>query len=128
MKNLPDIITILSAVLTPLLATVTITSHILNYRLAKKRRNDDLFNRRYQFVIAFEKLWRTTGNEKDGATQMMLEWDDLAPFIDEAEYLFGNDIVKHIKSYENKSCNDRMTWVPDTKLRKPFRKYLKFKR
>ena len=39
-----------------------------------------------------------------------------------------NDIAAHIKSYESKSCNDRMTWVPDHQLRQPFAKYLKFEK
>lgn len=128
MENFKDYVQYSAAILTPILAVVTITSHIINYRLAQKRRNDDLFNRRYQFLLSFEKLWRTTGNEKDGATKMSLEWDDLAPFIDEAQYLFANDIVEHLRAYENKSCKERITWVPDSKLRKPFNKYLKFKK
>ncbi len=91
MEKFQSYVAISAAVLTPLLALVTITSHILNYRLARRKRNDDLFNRRYEFLLQFEKLWRSTGSEKNGATRMMLEWDDLAPYIDEAQYLFGND-------------------------------------
>jgi len=49
---------------------------VKNYTLALKKRKDDLFDRRHAFLRDFEKLWKTTGLESEGATRAVLEWDD----------------------------------------------------
>lgn len=120
-----EIINILSASLAPIVAITGIYLGIKNYALALKKRKDDLFDRRYEFLQDFEKLWKTTGLESDGAIRPYLEWDDIEPYAQKAAFLFGNDIVNHLKSYEGKSCDRSFIWVPDSKLAKPFEKYLK---
>jgi|SRR5690606_25208568 len=121
-----NIIDILSAILAPTIAIIGIWISIVNYNLLLRKRKDDLFDRRYKFLKDFERFWKTTGEEKYGATRPYLEWDDLEPWVQEARFLFGKDIAQHIKSYEGKSYKGGLHWVPDTELSKPFNKYLRF--
>jgi len=126
MDTFKNIITLSAAFLTPMVAIIGIYIGIKNYKLSIRRRKDELFDRRYQFLEEFEKLWKTTGLESMGATRMCLEWDDIAPYAQKAYYLFGKDIVQHLKSYEGKSYNRVFPWIPDSELAKPFDKYLCF--
>lgn len=120
-----DLLPIASFLLSLSVAITGICLGKSNYRLALKRRKDDLFDRRYKFMKDFERLWKTTGDEKLGGTRSCLEWDDLLPWAQEAEYLFGKDIYDHIMSYEGKGYDQQLPWVPDPELSKPFHKYLK---
>lgn len=112
MEIINKLITILAALLTPTIAIAGITIGIKNYTLAIRKRKDDLFDRRYNFLKGFEKLWKTTGSENEGATRMCLEWDDIKPWAQEAYFLFGKDIAEHIRSYEGKSCNRQFFMGP----------------
>lgn len=126
MEPIKTLITILAALLTPTIAIIGIIVGIKNYQLALRKRKDELFDRRYKFLKDFEKLWKTTGLESEGATRMYLEWDDIAPWAQEAYFLFGKDIADHLKTYEGKSHDRQFLWVPDSELAKPFEKYLCF--
>jgi hypothetical protein len=128
MVTIKEIIEILAACLTPTVAIIGIYLAFKNYILAKRKRKDELFDRRYKFLKDFEKLWKTTGLESNGATRMMLEWDDIEPWAQEAYFLFGQDISDHLKSYTGKSFDSQITWVPDLELSKPFNKYLCFEK
>jgi hypothetical protein len=126
METERNIVNLLAALLTPTVAVVGIFIGIKNYKLAIRKRKDDLFDRRYQFLKDFEQLWKTTGLESEGATRMCLEWDDIEPWAQEAYYLFGKDIAEHLRSYQGKSFDRQFPWVPDSKLAKPFNRYLCF--
>lgn len=126
METVKDMITILAASLTPIVALIGIVIGVKNYTLAVRKRKDDLFDRRYKFLKDFELLWKTTGRESDGATRMCLEWDDIEPFAQEAYFLFGSEIVQHLKSYDGRSYDQSFPWIPDSELAKPFNKYLCF--
>jgi hypothetical protein len=126
METTKNLINILAASLTPMVAIIGIIIGVKTYKLAVRKRKDDLFDRRYKFLKDFEQLWKTTGLESEGATRMCLEWDDIESFAQEAYFLFGNDIVKHLRSYEGKSFDRTFPWIPDSELAKPFNKYLCF--
>jgi len=128
METINTLITILAALLTPTIAIGGIIIGVKNYKLALRKRKDDLFDKRYKFLKDFEKLWKTTGHESEGATRMNLEWDDIEPWAQEAYFLFGKEIAEHLKSYEGKSYDRQLIWVPDSKLAKPFEKYLCFEK
>jgi hypothetical protein len=104
-------IDLLAALLTPMVAIITIVLTVKSYRLERRKRKDQLFDRRYQFLKDFEKLWKTTGLESKGATIGSLEWDDIEPWAQEAYFLFGKDIANHIRSYEGKSFDQTMPRV-----------------
>lgn len=127
-EKIETIILILSASLTPIVAIVGIFIGVMNYLLALRRRKDELFDRRYKFLKDFEELWKTTGSESEGASRPFLEWDDIEPWAQEAYFLFGKEIVEHVKSYEGKANDRTLLWVPDAVLAKPFEKYLCFEK
>lgn len=124
--DIDNLIKLSSACLTPIIAIAAVGISVSNYRLAVKKRKDELFDRRYKFYKEFEDFWKTTGKESEGATRMEMDWDDLLAFEQESHFLFGPEIAKHIRSYKGKSF-DGIRWVPDLELAKPFRKYLDFK-
>ncbi|QIH33453.1 hypothetical protein [Sphingobacterium sp. DR205] len=126
MESLKDLISILSASLAPIVAIFGILYTKKNFDLSRRKRKDELFDRRYKFLKDFEKLWKSTGSESKGATRMSLEWDEIEPFAQEAYFLFGKDIADHIRSYQGKSFDQNLPWVPDSELAKPFHKYLCF--
>ena len=128
MEIINNIIGVLAALLTPTVAVIGIFIGIKNYKLALRKRKDDLFDRRYKFLKDFEKLWKTTGLESEGATRMNLDWDDIEPWAQEAYYLFGKDIAEHLRSYTGKSFDQKLSWVPDSELARPFNKYLCFEK
>jgi hypothetical protein len=108
----------LTALLTPCVAIFSLLLSFHNHQLAKKRRKDELFDRRYSFYKKFLSYWETT--YEDGP----LDIDDLQPIAQQAEFLFGKDISEHILSFENKSCN-APEFLPSKDFYEPFVKYLK---
>lgn len=71
-----------------MLAIVKVPFIVLDYQLALRKRNDNLFNRRYQFLLNLKNFGERQVAKRYGGTRMTLEWDDLAPYMDEAQYLF----------------------------------------
>lgn len=122
-----DLVDILAAMLTPTIALVGILLAVMNYRLAKKRRRDELFDRRYDFYKKLERVWRNTGNGAAPGAQPWLDWDDLEPWAQEAEFLFDSTVAEHIRSYADKEFKG-LPWVPDSEFAEPFAKYLRFER
>ena len=61
-----------------------------------------------------------------GKTTLMHCMTGLLSFQQGKLSLFGNDIAKHLRSYEGKSFDGILLWVPDSELAKPFNKYLCF--
>lgn len=126
MQDLNHIINVSSALLTPIVAIAGICIGIANYSLQKRKRKDELFDRRYKFLKEFDALYKTTGQEDRGAKRPYLEWDDIEPYAQEAEYLFGKDIANHLRKFEGKCHDQNFNWIVDSDLSKPFAKYLRF--
>ncbi|MFD2599202.1 hypothetical protein ACFSQ3_09580 [Sphingobacterium corticis] len=74
----------------------------------------------------FDKLFKETGPENMGGKQLVLDWNDIEPYAKEAEYLFGNDIADHLRSFVGKGHDQEFNWIIDPKIAKPFSKYLRF--
>jgi hypothetical protein len=118
-------IDILSALLAPIIAIMGIMFAALNYRLSARKRKDELFDRRYAFYKEVEKSWMSTLDDGVDGEDKSWDWDDVEGWAHEAEFLFGRDIVRHLRSYEGSTYNG-LPWVPDSNFSKPFRKYLNF--
>lgn len=116
-----NLINVLSAWLAPILAIVVITTSIMQYILAAKKRKDDLFDKRYNFYKKAEKVWLSSFNEDNPPMDII----DLLPLASEATFLFGKEVSKHIISFEGKKCTH--PWFADDDFAKPFYKYLKLK-
>jgi hypothetical protein len=97
---------------------------VMAYILSRKVRKDNLWDKRYSFYIEAEKFWKESAPESAGGTRN-IEWDDLEYLALKAEFLFGEGISTHIKSYAKKSYNSHVPWVPDQEFLKPFRTFLK---
>jgi hypothetical protein len=90
----------------------------LNYVLSRKRRSDDLFDRRYSYYERVKERWLAT--QSDGRT---LDQEDCIEMAEEATFLFGNDVHRHVVGLADR----RRTGSPffaDEDFVKPFRKYL----
>jgi len=90
--------------------------------LAFKRRKDDLFDRRYAFYLKIRAAWLSTQDESQASADI----EDLIPLAEEAGFIFGPDISKHIMSLEN-ARHDGSQFFPNDDFIKPFEKYLRLK-
>ncbi|MDP9955096.1 hypothetical protein J2X97_000733 [Epilithonimonas hungarica] len=64
-----NVVNILAASLAPLVAVIGIFIGIKNYQLALRKRKDNLFDKRYEFLKDFETLWKTTEPESSRRNQ-----------------------------------------------------------
>mgnify|MGYP005830311103 CR=1 FL=1 len=104
---------------TIIVMTVTSFVSILQFVHSLKKRKDDLFRLRYQFFERLSKVWLETHHLENNT----LDKVDLIPIVTEANFLFGNDITKHIYTLENKRASNGLFLEDD--FCKPFKKYLK---
>jgi len=124
-SELPAWVNILVALLTPTVAVVALILGIFNYRLAARRRRDDLFDRRYKFYERVRSIWLSTGTGAADGQRPWLDIDDLLPLAEEADSLFGNDIAKHILSLADRQHSGHGVFMEHDFVA-PFRKYLAF--
>ena len=87
----------------------------------KKKRKDDLFKLRFDFYKRVSSAWTSTFDRNNPEFDIV----DLIPISEEAEFLFGKDIRKHILSLENKRAKHDL--FPDENFSAPFHKYLRLK-
>jgi hypothetical protein len=120
-------IRVLAAALTPTVAIVGLAVGILNHRLAKKRRDDDLFDRRYEFYKKIRGVWLSTGSGAPPGSDPTIDTLDLIPLAEEADFLFGDDIPQHIMDLDRKGHHGHPDF-PNEEFIKPFRIYLRFGR
>ena len=110
---------ILLPIATIFIALLGVVFTFQQFRLAKKKRKDDLFKLRYAFYRKLSNNWVKTHNRNNPT------WDrvDLFPISEEANFLFGEDISAHILSLEHKRASHGL--FPDDNFSGPFQKYLK---
>lgn len=118
-----DWIGILSASLTPTIAVAALILGVLQYRLAKQRRKDDLFDKRYAFYNNLRRIWLSTGTGAGPDEKPWIDYEDLIPFAIEAEFLFGKDISDHVMALDQQEHNGHPDF-PNEGFIQPFRKYL----
>lgn len=118
-----DLVDILSAWLTPIVAIIGVIIASVQVWLAFKKRKDDLFERRYDFYQKLENMWLAT---RDYENPSYPDVEDLIPWASRAEFLFGGDIADHILTLEEKHHNGS-PYFPDDDFVKPFKKYLVLK-
>jgi hypothetical protein len=94
----------------------------LQCRLAFKKRKDELFDRRYAFYLKIRAAWLYTQDESQPEPDVI----DWIPFAEEASFLFGDDVAKHIASLADQR-HTGAPFFPDADFIKPFEKYLRLK-
>jgi hypothetical protein len=105
-------------IVTTIVAVIGLLFTVLQFRLAGKKRNDDLFNLRYEFYKSVSRMWVSTSSLENPP----LDVTDLILVAERADFLFGKDISDHIFSLENKRASQDL--FPDDDFSKPFYKYL----
>jgi hypothetical protein len=118
-------IQLLSAALTPMVAIAGITLATLNYLHSRRRRKDELFDRRHAFYLRVRKMWLSTGTGAPPGEDPEVYLEDLIPIAEEARLLFGDDIEKHILSLAG-SGHTGSPFFPNGDFTEPFEKYLRF--
>lgn len=105
--------------LTIIISGIALTISIWSIHLSKKKRKDDLYDKRYNFYKRICKYYISTYYTNEPPAQ----FEDLINFSEEASFLYGKDIKKHIMACKNKR-NSNPEYV-DEDFAKPFTKYLK---
>jgi hypothetical protein len=118
-----NIIDLFAACLTPVVAIVSIAFTWRQYCLDKKKREDDLFDRRYDFYQKIRTAWISTHPHNSNKDWTIEDW---IPFAEESQFIFGKDIANHILSFAGKH-HQGSPFFPDDKFVEPFQKYLKLK-
>ena len=116
-----DYIALLSACLAPVIAVVCIVFTWLQWRTAERERQNALFDRRLSFYTRLKQIYLS---QHDGSNPPLTE-EDLCPLAEEAGFLFGDDIERHISSLADKKV-EGSPFFPNEWFVKPFRKYLRF--
>lgn len=114
----------MAAALTPIIALVGMGIGILSYLLARRKRMDDLFNRRYEFYKRVRDWWLSTGTGAPSDRNPDIDLEDLIPIAEEAGFLFGDDIAQHILSLD-KAGHSGSPFFPNEDFSKPFGRYLR---
>ncbi len=107
------------AIITAIVGVFGLLFTYLQFRIARQKRKDDLFNIRYEFYSKISKVWISTYNSENPT----LDIADLIPISEKAEFLFGKEIAEHIISLEGKRATHDL--FPDDDFSKPFAEYLK---
>jgi hypothetical protein len=117
MQQVPLWVLFLSALLTPTIAVAGGIIAWFQWLTNETKRKQDLFDRRFDFykraVSSYEELW----SERAGTTTAY----EFEYFCTEASFLFGPDLVQHLKTMSRHGRFD-LTWFT-----KPFRHYMQFR-
>lgn len=121
-----DWIDALEAIATPSIALFALTFAYRSYRLERKRRQDSLFDRRYEFYLILEAWWLKTGQWAEHNQDLHLNPADGDSLAQKAGFIFGPDIAAHIKALDFQGHKGAF-WIPEEGFTKPFRKYLELR-
>ena len=88
----------------------------LQWRTNERKRRQDLFDRRFEFYRRALSAYTEFHSDRHGSTEA---WE-FELFNIEAGFLFGPDIVEHLKTYSHRSNKYDAAWFA-----RPFAKYLR---
>ena len=111
-------ISISTALLTPTIAIVAAGIAFLQWRTNDLKRNNELFDRRYEFYQRLRGAWLSTVD-----SDLDIDMEDLISWAEEAEFLFGRDISTFILSLDGKS-HEGHPFFPNQEFIDPFKKYM----
>ena len=89
----------------------------MQWRTSERHRQNDLFDKRYELYM---RIRSTYLGQHDGQP---LDIEDWIPLAEEANFLFGEDIRKHVLSLNDKEVSGS-PFFPDDWFVRPFAKYL----
>jgi hypothetical protein len=119
-----DTIQIITSIATPCIALIAVIYAGMQAKTAKIKRRQDLFDLRYAFYRKVREMYVAVAQYDrpyDG-----FDFYDLA---EEASFLFGDDVAKHIASMTDRKIPEQVKYagIVDDWFIKPFNKYLKLK-
>lgn len=117
-----DWVDIFKALLTPTIALFGVIISLLQWLANVAKRKNELFDKRYEFYNRIKDAWLSTASPEGQGFDIV----DLVPIAEEAYFLFGDDVSKHIISLAGKIHNGS-PFFPDSDFTKPFEKYLRLK-
>lgn len=115
-------IEILQALLTPTIFVIGTLIAFLQWRTNDLRRKNELFDRRYEFYQRFRKWWLAWRESE----HYVPEIEDLIPFAEEADFLFGSDVSEYILSLAG-TKHTGSPWFPNKDFISSFYEYLKLR-
>lgn len=106
---------------TPAIAAAVAGISWMNWRTAERKRQQDLFDKRYDFYLRMKKIYEDfVFNEVDA------DYDDIDRWRTEAKFLFGQQLADHVASIpeyveKHPGCH-HLRWFSE-----PFDRYLMLK-
>lgn len=118
-----DWIDILSALLVPTIAIAGTIIAILQWRTSELSRKQELFDRRYEFYQRVRKIYFAVASSEEP-----IDVTDFFDVAEEASFLFGTDIAKHIVAIADHRIPEQVRpGIMDDWFVQPFKKYLEMK-
>ena len=120
---LKDVIQLCASIATPCIALIAVYYTRTQARTNEIRRKQELFDLRYAFYQKARNIYLTLAKENrlTGAT-------DLFDLAEEADFLFGDDVSKHILNIlDHRISEQAKHGIIDDWFTKPFKKYLTLK-
>jgi len=114
-----EYIIILSACLAPVVAVMGIVFAGLQWWTTERERQNALFDRRFDLYTQIKKVYLEQHNSQNPP----MSSEDWIPLAEEAGFLFGDDIQRHVSALADKKV-EGSPFFPNEWFVKPFRKYL----
>jgi hypothetical protein len=125
MSELPIWVSWLQALAVPAIAFAGVLVAVSGHLLARKQRSDQLFDKRYDFYRSLIAAIEAPQTIRPGS--VIAPMDGTSPtldrFAEEAEFLFDDDVARHIRNFRPKSWTIGSTVPPEFVL--PFKSYLR---
>ena len=117
-----ECITFLSACLAPVVAIAGGAFAYLQWRTTERARQNALFDRRFSFYTQVKNVYLAQHDPKKPPMSV----EDWLPMAEEAGFLFGVDIQRHISSLADKKV-EGSPFFPNDWFVRPFEKYLRIR-
>lgn len=118
-----DWVDYLSALLTPTIAIVAAVITYLQWRTNELKRKQELFDRRYAFYQRLRAIYLSIPH-----LEIPINDNDLSDLAEEAQFLFGLEVAKHIVEIERRKIPEQVVHgLVDDWFIEPFKKYLELK-
>ncbi len=106
---------------TPIIAAAVAFIAWMNWRTAELKRQQDLFDKRFDFYLRMKKLYEALVFDREERFEP--DYDDIDRWYTEAKFLFGKELADHVGSipdYVTEHPNfHNLSW-----FNKPFDRYL----
>lgn len=114
---------VLASIATPCIALIALLYARMQAHTNEIKRKQELFNLRYAFYQRIRTLYVDIAHSQEPVNDLILY--DLA---EEASFLFGDDVAKHIVSISDRKIDSQVEYgIVDDWFINPFKKYLQLK-